>query len=45
MFYSFQVLAKKGPLSKVWLAAHLDKRLTKQQIAQTDIPNSVGMLI
>eukprot|EP01047_Picozoa_sp_COSAG01_P109811 COSAG01_NODE_38662_length_486_cov_15.834625_1_plen_29_part_10 len=29
MFYSQFILAKKGPLGKVWLAAHLDKRLTK----------------
>eukprot|EP00698_Gefionella_okellyi_P006930 TRINITY_DN1678_c0_g1_i1.p1 TRINITY_DN1678_c0_g1~~TRINITY_DN1678_c0_g1_i1.p1 ORF type:complete len:130 (+),score=23.11 TRINITY_DN1678_c0_g1_i1:72-461(+) len=38
MFYSFNVLAKKGPLAKVWLAAHnMDKKLTKQVIFQTDV--------
>jgi hypothetical protein len=42
MFYSQFILAKKGPLGKVWLAAHLDKRLTKNQIFQTDIKASVG---
>lgn len=37
MFYSQLLLAKKGALGKVWLAAHYDKRLTKAQIANTDI--------
>jgi len=45
MFYSFHVLAKKGPLAKVWLAAHWDKKLTKQQVFQTDIPTSVDQII
>ena len=36
------VLAKKGPLGKIWLAAHWDKKLTKSQIFQTDIGSSVG---
>ena len=42
MFYSQFILAKKGPLGKIWLAAHLDKKLTKNQIFQTDIKASVG---
>lgn len=42
MFYAQLVLAKKGALGKVWLAAHWDKRLTKQQVNQTDIRKSVG---
>ena len=29
MFYSQIILAKKGPLGKIWLAAHWDKKLTK----------------
>eukprot|EP01100_Stratorugosa_tubuloviscum_P002797 TRINITY_DN1661_c0_g1_i1.p1 TRINITY_DN1661_c0_g1~~TRINITY_DN1661_c0_g1_i1.p1 ORF type:complete len:657 (+),score=301.52 TRINITY_DN1661_c0_g1_i1:7-1977(+) len=41
MFYSQLVLAKQGPLGKVWLAAHWDKKLTKIQIFQTDILKSV----
>ncbi len=43
MFYSQFVLAKKGPLGKVWLAAHWDRKLTKAQIISTDISKSVGM--
>ena len=42
MFYSNQVLAKKGPLGKVWLAAHWDQKLTKAQILATDVAESVG---
>ena len=42
MFYSQFVLAKKGPLGKVWLAAHWDRKLTKAEIYKTDIFESVG---
>ena len=45
MFYSQFILAKKGPLGKIWLAAHLDKKLTKTQIAQTDIKASVESIM
>ena len=29
MFYSQVILAKKGPLGNIWLAAHWDRKLTK----------------
>jgi len=41
MFYSQLLLAKKGTLGKVWLAAHYDKRLTKQQISNSNIKSLV----
>jgi hypothetical protein len=43
MFFANNILGKKGPLGGVWLAAHSDdyKRLTKQQIFQTDVNRSV----
>jgi cohesin complex subunit SCC1 len=41
MFYSQVILARKGPLGKIWLAAHFDKKLTKNQIFTTDISESV----
>jgi len=44
MFYAQLVLAKKGALGKVWLAAHWDRKLTKTQINSTDISKSVGVL-
>lgn len=42
MFYSQFVLAKKGPLSRVWLAAHWDKKLTKQEIFKINLQESVS---
>ncbi len=32
MFYSTQVLTRKGPLRIVWLAAHLDGRLKRNKV-------------
>lgn len=37
MFYSYSILAKKGPLAKIWLAAHWTKKLTKSAVFQTNI--------
>lgn len=45
MFYSQVILARKGPLGKIWLAAHFDKKLTKTQILGTDIPKSVESVL
>jgi len=42
MFYAQLILAKKGILGKVWLAAHNDRRLNRQVIFQTDITQSAG---
>jgi len=40
MFYSDVILAKKGPLGKIWLAAHWDKKASKAQVFQTDVSQS-----
>ena len=45
MFYSVQLLAKKGPLGTVWIAGHLDKRLKRNQIYETNISSSVGEVV
>ena len=45
MFYSQIILARKGPLGKIWLAAHWDKKLTKTQIYATDISESVENIL
>lgn len=45
MFYSQIILAKKGPLGKIWLAAHWDKKLNKQQIFTADIQSSVDSIV
>lgn len=46
MFYSQIILAKKGPLGKIWLAAHWgDKKLGRPQIFSTDISQSVESIV
>ncbi|GAB5033325.1 mitotic cohesin [Nannochloropsis oceanica] len=45
MFFASSLLTKKGPLGKVWLAAHWDKKLTKMQVFQTDITKSVDSIV
>ena len=46
MFYSQIILAKKGPLAKVWLAANWgDKKLGRPQIFNTDIAASVESIV
>ena len=45
MFYAQFVLAKKGPLARVWLAAHWDKKLTKAHVFETNIGSSVEAIM
>ena len=45
MFYSVHILGKKGPLARVWLAAHWDKKITKAQILETNIVESVDSIL
>ena len=45
MFYGAYVLSKKGPLAKVWLAAHWDKKLTKAHVFETDVSATVEDII
>ncbi|XP_043651620.1 double-strand-break repair protein rad21 homolog [Drosophila teissieri] len=41
MFYEHIILAKKGPLARIWLAAHWDKKITKAHVFETNIEKSV----
>ncbi|KAG5487669.1 hypothetical protein LSCM4_08114 [Leishmania orientalis] len=41
MFFSTYVLTKKGPLAKVWLAAHWDKRLTRHEVKVVDLSQTI----
>lgn len=41
-FYAEAILSKKGPLAKVWLAAHYERKLSKAQTLQTDIGQSAS---
>lgn len=45
MFYSDVILSKRGPLAKVWLAAHAERRLSKSQLLHTDIEETVSSII
>ncbi|XP_020580103.1 uncharacterized protein LOC110024393 isoform X2 [Phalaenopsis equestris] len=45
MFYSQFILDKKGPLGTIWIAAHLERKLRKNQVADTDIGLSVDSIL
>ncbi|KAI5070394.1 hypothetical protein GOP47_0014737 [Adiantum capillus-veneris] len=45
MFYSQFILAKKGPLGTIWIAAHLERKLRKNQVAETDIGVTVDSIL
>ncbi|KAF7428360.1 sister chromatid cohesion protein 1 [Pleurotus ostreatus] len=45
MFYSEAILSRRGPLGKVWLAAHMERKLSKTQTLQTDIEQSVDAIM
>ncbi|CAE6416340.1 unnamed protein product [Rhizoctonia solani] len=45
MFYSEAILSRRGPLGKVWLAAHWERKLSKTQTLQTDISESVDAIL
>lgn len=45
MFYAHFVLSKRGPLAKIWLAAHWEKKLTKAQVYETDIDSTVDAIL
>ena len=44
-FFFSQILAKKGPLGSVWIAAHHDKRLKRSQVFETQISNTIDSII
>lgn len=43
MFYIPTILGKRGPLAKLWLAAHDGRRLTRAQIMEVDVPGAVEL--
>jgi len=45
MFYAHYVLSKRGPLARIWLAAHWDKKLTKAHVFETNLEDSVETII
>jgi cohesin complex subunit SCC1 len=45
MFFSTYVLTKKGPLAKIWLAAHWDKKLTSKDIKVVDLNDTIVQIV
>ena len=45
MFYSQYILGKKGPLSAIWLAAHQDRKMKKNEVFQVNIPGTVDSIL
>ena len=45
MFYSETLLAKTGPLARVWLAANLERKLTKQNVLSSNLEDNVNSII
>ncbi|XP_023363370.1 double-strand-break repair protein rad21 homolog [Otolemur garnettii] len=45
MFYAHFVLSKRGPLAKIWLVAHWDKKLTKAHVFECNLESSVESII
>lgn len=45
MFYSELLLTKTGPLARVWLASNLDRKLTKQNVLQSNLEDNVKTII
>lgn len=41
MFYGQFILAKKGPMGNIWVAAHLERKLSKQLVFDTDVEKAV----
>lgn len=42
MFYSQELLSKKGALGTIWAAAHSLKKLTKEDVFDSNISSFVG---
>lgn len=45
MFYSDTLLSKTGPLARVWLAANMERKLSKKDCVQASLDDSIQMLV
>lgn len=45
MFFSETLLAKRGPLAHVWLAANLERKLSRNQFIRANIEESVEAIV
>jgi cohesin complex subunit SCC1 len=42
MFLTEAILRPKEPLARVWLAAHMERKLTKAMLVDTDLTNPIS---
>ncbi|KAJ0128344.1 Catalase-peroxidase 2 [Fusarium oxysporum f. sp. albedinis] len=45
MFYSETLLQKSGPLASVWLSANFERKLSKKHVLQSNIADSIAVII
>uniref|UniRef100_A0A7S3EBL5 Rad21/Rec8-like protein N-terminal domain-containing protein n=1 Tax=Rhodosorus marinus TaxID=101924 RepID=A0A7S3EBL5_9RHOD len=45
MFYSQYILTRRGPLSRIWLAAHMQNKLTKTMVFSIDLVKACEKII
>lgn len=45
MFYVHLLINKRGPLAKIWLAAHWEKKLTKAQIFECNLEATIQKIL
>jgi cohesin complex subunit SCC1 len=45
MSYSETLLQKSGPLARVWLSANLERKLSKKDVLQSNVIDSVDAII
>ncbi|XP_010785699.1 double-strand-break repair protein rad21-like protein 1 [Notothenia coriiceps] len=45
MFYTQLFTSKRGPLAKIWLAAHWERKLTKAQVFECNIETTIEDII
>lgn len=45
MFYSETLLSKTGPLARVWLAANLERKVSKSAVLDQNIESSVNAIV
>ncbi|XP_036101325.1 double-strand-break repair protein rad21-like protein 1 isoform X2 [Molossus molossus] len=45
MFYTHVLMSKRGPLAKIWLAAHWEKKLTKTHVSECNLEITIEKII
>jgi cohesin complex subunit SCC1 len=45
MFYSDTLLSKTGPLARVWLAANMERKLSKRDCVTSNLEDSIQVMV